>query len=407
MNLILHNAAIFDGQTTELRRGCDVRIADGLIVEIADRPIRGANVREIELNDRTLMPGLIDAHYHAYAFSLNPMIIDQASPALRALWARRNLEESLQRGFTTVRDAAGGDLSLAIATEMGLIDGPRFYFSGLAIGQTGGHGDLRAPEHNPMCPCAYCGALSTVADGADEIRRAAREQLRRGATQIKLFVSGGALSPSDPYWMNQLTDEEIRVAVEEAATRRTYVMAHALTAEAATRGVRNGVRSVEHAIMMTKEAATEIKHHGAYVVPTLSITDAARAEGKALGLSDVMVGKLKELDGHQLASIELLREQGVPLGFGTDLLGPLMVRQCGEFQLRRQAQSALEVLRSATVINAEILNMAGKLGVICHGAHADLLVVDGDPLVDIGILERPEKMLMVIRGGKIYRNLIS
>jgi imidazolonepropionase-like amidohydrolase len=407
MNLILRNGTVFDGLSPEMRDGQDVRIEDGKIVELSDRELKSQCAQVLNLGGKTIMPGLIDAHYHAYGCSLNVAVIDRTAPALRALWARKNLEASLQRGFTTVRDAAGGDLSLALGIEHGLIIGPRFFFSGLAISQTGGHGDLRAPDHEAMCPCLYRGALSVVADGADAVRRAVREQLRRGVTQIKICASGGALSPSDPLWMNQLTDDEIRVAVEEARTRKTYVMAHAHTPEAAIRCVRNGVRSVEHATITTAESAAEIKRNEAYVVPTLSITNAAQLEGKGLGLTSTMLGKLKELDSYQLASIERLQEHKVDLGFGTDLLGFLMDSQSGEFALRQQVQSAYDVLRSATAVNASILDMEGQLGVVAIGACADLLVLDGNPLRDITVLTKPEKILMVIRSGSIVRNLLK
>ena len=178
--LILEDCLLFDGIAAEAAEHRHLLIEEGRITEVSDRPLHSAVARTIPLGGRFVMPGLIDAHFHAYGTSMNIANIDRTLPSLRALQAREMLEETLQRGFTTVRDAAGGDLGLAIATETGLIRGPRIFPAGLALSQTGGHGDGRAPEHY-TCGCAYCGSLSLVADGPDEVRKAVREQLRQGA----------------------------------------------------------------------------------------------------------------------------------------------------------------------------------------------------------------------------------
>jgi imidazolonepropionase-like amidohydrolase len=323
---------------------------------------------------------------------------------LRALHARKIMEAALLRGFTTVRDAAGGDHALATGVEAGLIAGPRLFYPGLAVSQTGGHGDLRSPGAHAICSCAYCGALSVVADGPEEVRKIVREQLRQGAHQIKLFVSGGVLSPADPLWMNQFCDEEIRVAVAEAATRRTYVMAHAHTNEAAIRCVANGVRSIEHATMMAADGVKAIVDHDAFAVPTLAIIDAIQALGPRLGLAPDMIAKLDEVAGHAYASLDMLYQAGAKIGFGTDLLGGTMPRQSREFRLRREVCGALDILRSATSVNADLVQMTGKLGTIAPGAFADLLVLEHNPLDDITVLERHETIRLIMKGGHAYKN---
>lgn len=401
--LILEDCLLFDGIAVEAAEHRHLLIEAGRIVEVSDRPLRSAEARTIRLGGRFVMPGLIDAHFHAYGTSMNIANIDRTLPSLRALQAREMLEATLQRGFTTVRDAAGGDLGLAIATETGLIRGPRIFPAGLALSQTGGHGDGRAPDHY-SCGCAYCGSLSLVADGPDEVRKAVREQLRQGATQIKLFVSGGVLSPSDPIWMNQFTDEEIRIAVYEAQTRRTYVMAHAHTAEAVKRSVRNGVRSIEHATVLDAEGARVIAEHQAFAVPTLAIIDAVRDLGPSLGLTSGMIDKAREVSDHALHSIELLRAAGANIGFGTDLLGITQPRQSSEFRLRREVLSAAEILRSATSVNAALLNRTGEIGAVVPGAFADLLVIDGNPLDDVTVLERHDRIQAVLKEGRFYKN---
>ncbi|MDA5192827.1 metal-dependent hydrolase family protein [Govanella unica] len=406
MTKILRNCLIFDGLSETLRDGHDILIEDGKIAAISERPIVSAVAHSHDMGGRFVMPGLIDAHFHAYGVALSVSAIDSMPTSLRALTARKILEDSLQRGFTTLRDAAGGDISLALGVERGLIKGPRFFFPGLAVSQTGGHGDMRAPDHEPMCGCAYCGALSIIADGADEMRKVVREQLRRGATHIKLFISGGVFSPSDPIWMNQFHESEIEAAVYEARSRRTYVMAHAHTAEAAIRCVRNGVRSIEHATIMTPESAAEIKAHDAYAVPTLAIMEGLKLHGPALGIPKNTMDKITEIETHALASIELLHKAGVKIGHGSDLLGKLMDRQSREFMLRREVLSPFEILKSATSINAELMMMAGKLGVVAEGAFADLIAIDGNPLDDLAILEQHDKIQLIMKGGEIFKDTI-
>jgi imidazolonepropionase-like amidohydrolase len=403
--LLLQNCTVFDGRSAELQEGRTLVIEDGTIREITSAafPI-ATETRYIDAGGRFVMPGLIDAHFHAYGLELNPALIDRVAPQLRALRAKKLLEEALQRGFTTVRDAAGGDLALATALHIGLIEGPRLFYPGLALSQTGGHGDLREPAHEDACACAYVGALSVVADGPTEVRKAVRDQLRTGAHQIKLFVSGGVLSPTDPIWMNQFSEEEIRAAVEEAETRRVYVMAHAHTNEAVLRCLRCGVRSIEHATLVESSGAQAIAEHGAFAVPTLAIIDAIRSEGASLGLPAAIKGKIAEIGDVANLSLERLRNANAMIGFGTDLLGHLMCRQSSEFHLRREVCTPIEILRSATSVNADLLQMAGKLGAISTGALADILVIEGNPLTDITVLERPDAIRVIIRDGRICRN---
>jgi len=406
MTLVLDDCTLFNGASEEVFEHHHLLIEGGRIKEVSDRPIGSPGANVIRLGGRFVMPGLIDAHFHAYGTSINIVEIDRTLPSLRTLYARRLLEETLQRGFTTVRDAAGADLGLVLATKRGLIRGPRIFHCGLALSQTGGHGDARPPDHHDICDCAYCGALTLVADGPQEVRKAVREQFRQGATQIKLFVSGGVLSPSDPIWMNQFTDEEIRAAVYEAGTRHSYVMAHAHMADAVKRCVANGVRSIEHATVLDEEAVTMIVEHGAFVVPTLAIIDAVRAMGPSLGLTSVMLDKAKDISNQAVTSLDMLRSAGANIGFGTDLLGITTPRQSSEFRLRREVQTPLEILRSATAVNAALLNMAGELGVVAPGAFADLIAISGNPLTDVTVLERHEHISLILKDGEIFKNTL-
>lgn len=403
--LSIENALIFDGTSAPLEER-SVIVEGERIVDLATTPPRNAE-RRIDCRGYFLLPGLIDAHFHANSPDFNIFETDHFPPSLMAMHARKILEGTLRRGFTTVRDAAGGDIGLARAIEQGLIAGPRFFFSGKALSQTGGHGDFRPGDRIDLCGCnSYSGHTSLVVDGVDEVRKAARDQLRRGATQIKLFVSGGALSPSDPMWMPQFSDAEIRAAVEEAATRRTYVMAHSHTDASSRRCAELGVRSIEHgSLISTDETARIVRNAGAYVVPTFSVVNVALKYADTLGLSAASVEKVREVAQQMMAAAEICKRNGVSLGFGTDLYDHRFhPEQNVEFTLRGEVNKPLEVLRSATSINAEIMNMTGQIGCIAPGAYADLLLIKGSPLEDLSLMANTQNYLFVMKGGSFVFN---
>lgn len=406
-SILLKNALLFDGTSPELREGMHVLIEGGRIREVTDEPLVANDARVIDLRGRFLMPGLIDAHFHAYGASLDVTQFDHMPMSLLAHHGAKLLEDALLRGFTTVRDAAGADYGLARAVELGLIKGPRVFFAGRSLSQTGGHGDLRSRDRADPCSCGYSGVLSVVVDGEDAVRKAAREELRRGATQLKIMVSGGVLSPTDPVWMPQFTDAEIRAAVEEAASRRTYVMAHAHTADAARRCVAAGVRSIEHASLIDESTAMLAAASQSYIVPTLVIVERALAMGKAAGLTADAAEKMADIQDRALRSFEYCVKAGVKIGFGTDLLGPLHAFQNREFVIRREISTAFDILHSATAVNAALMNQAGQLGVVAPGAHADLIVVDGNPLEDISLLERCDtSMPLIMKSAVIYKDTL-
>ena len=407
MTIVFEGCRVFDGVSAELRENATVVVEDGRIEEVADGAVRApSDAERVTCGGRTLMPGLIDAHFHALLVDLNIQSIDDIPASLLYQHARHNLEGALRRGFTTVRDAGGADLGLAQAVERGLIAGPRILFSGRGLSQTGGHGDMRNQTRFEPCACAgYHGPITQVADGVDAVRQVVREELRKGAHQIKMMVSGGVLSPTDPIWMDQYSDEEIRVGVEEAATRRTYVMAHAHTASAVRRCAALGVRSIEHGTLMDTEAAEAAAAAGAFVVPTLVTIFAMIEAGNQFGLPKIFAEKLQGLGEDGLRSLDICRTAGVPMGFGTDLVGPLQDRQSQEFLIRSQVLAPVDVLRSATSINAALVQRSGELGTIAPGAVADILVVDGDPAGDLGLLQEQGRHIPVImKDGRFHKN---
>ena len=407
---LFRGGRLFDGTSAETRDGLEVLVEGARIKEVSDRPVQASDARVVELGGRCLMPGLIDAHFHALAADPNLAGVDAMPKSLLYQHARGLLEAALLRGFTTVRDAGGADYGLAMAVESGLIAGPRVFYSGKALSQTGGHGDFRPLEGAGLSGCLCCqGSLSMtrVADGVAAVREAARDELRRGATQIKIMASGGVASPSDPIWNLQYSEEEMRAIVWEARSWRTYVMAHAYTAEAIQRCVEYGVRSIEHGNLIDAPTARACAENGVYVVPTLTTYDALHRVGRDLGFPGVSLEKLDSVRGAGLEALEILRDAGVKMGFGTDLLGEMHRFELDEFRIRAQVLPAHEILQSATSINAELLNREGELGVVAAGALADLIVVDGDPVADLSVLSgEGETVRLVMKGGAVFKDTL-
>ncbi len=404
---VFKNCNIFDGKTPELLGGMDVVVENNRIREVTNTSVAFDNAQAIDLKGKTLMPGLIDAHVHVYAHEANLSHNDDTALEHRVLYARAFMESALARGFTTLRDAGGASYHLARAIDKGLVQGPRLFYSGLALSQTGGHGDFRLLDRFETCACAYSGAISTIADGVDGVRKAAREQLHQGAHQIKIMASGGTASPADPIWMLQYSAEEISVAVEEAARKRTYVMAHAYTAEAIYRCLELGVRSIEHGNLIDRKTAEYAAEKNAFIVPTLSTYDAISQHGQQAGWPKVGLEKVAEVRRRGLEALEVCQSAGAKMGFGTDLLGSMHVYQCDEFTLRREVLSPYEILHSATAVNAELINQVGQLGVVAPGALADLIVVEGDPLEDLSLFDGDgHSVPIVMKDGVLCKNVL-
>jgi len=407
--VLFTNARIFDGVNAECAEGMSVLVADGRIQEVSARPIPAAGARVIDVAGRTLMPGMIDAHVHAYASDVSVQRIEAHGAAYRAAHGVRMLVHALDCGFTTVRDVGGGDHSLSRAIADGLVRAPRYFYAGKILSMTGGHGDMRLLEQRPHddggCACGEVNSFARMADGVDACIRGAREELRQGAHCIKIMGSGGVASPTDPIWMNQYREDEIRAIVGEAAERRSYVTAHCHPASAVRRCVEYGVRSIEHGTLIDDETARFVAAKGAYIVPTMATIFALIELGKTLGFPAESQEKMKVAHEGALAGMERMRQAKVKVGFGTDLLGVTYVRECTEFTLRRDVFSPLEILRQCTSVNAEMMQMAGQVGCVAPGAHADLLVVDGDPLADIGVMAADGRNVRVIvRAGELVKN---
>ena len=410
--ILFRNARLFDGESERLRERAEVLVRGETVEDISDSSIAADDCEVIDCAGRVLMPGLIDAHVHVYAHSLNIARAVQMPVSYLAHFAAVFLRSSLDRGFTTLRDVGGGDVGLATAIKDGLLGTvPRLFYGGRVISQTGGHGDFRAGDHGlhdghySECAC-HVDALAVIADGADAVRRAVREELRRGASHVKIMASGGVASPTDPLERCQYSEEEILAAVEEAERAGSYVAAHCHPAEAVRRSAALGVRSIEHGTLIDRKTADFVAERGAFVVPTLATLAALQEDGEKLGLPRASVEKLHRLGDRALSGLEIMKAAGVKMGLGTDLLGPHHVRQSSEFALRGKVLPAIDILRSACTVNAELMGQSGRLGCICKGAAADLLLVDGNPLEDITILAAGgERLAAIVRDGRFHKRL--
>lgn len=409
--LIVEDANLLDLGSGEFRPATSVRAENDRIVEVSET---GASldapddVVRVDAGGRTLLPGLIDAHVHAAITTMDLAAMGRRSQTRIGIEAKAILERMLRRGFSTVRDAGGLDAGLKEATEIGLISGPRIFRSGRVMSQTGGHGDTSPPKVGDfhLCACSiHTTGFAHIADGPDAVRRAVREELKGGADQIKVMAGGGVATPSDPIDMVQYTEPEIRAAVEEAASRRTYAFAHAYVPDAIIQAVNAGVRSIEHGNLLDAEAARVMADHDCFLVPTLVVYDQIAEFGRQLNFPAASMAKLDSVLTAGISAIETALAAGVKVGLGTDLLGETHDAESKELQLRAQVQSPLDVLRSATLVNAELLGKTGELGVVAPGAFADLLLVDGDPLADITLTGgQGDHLDLIVRGGEIITN---
>ena len=404
--ILLKNACILDTDKGELIPDRHVLIEDKVIRDISGSGPAGGADATIDLHGATLMPGLIDAHVHVTAYSRTFPELSASSPFYVAAQAANLLRKMLMRGFTTVRDVGGADFGLARAVEEGLYDGPRLLFCGKALSQSGGHGDMRGPGAQAYDDAYTQPGLGVIVDGVPAIRKAARGEIRRGAHHIKIMGGGGAASPTDRLDSDQFSEEEIAAVVEEAAMANLYVVVHAYSARTIERAARLGVRSIEHGNYLDEPTAKLLKQRGAFLVPTMVTYRMGVKHGTALGKLPSTVAKLKKLLDVGLSSIEIARRAGIPMAYGTDLVGaPFQEFQLNEFSIRREVVPAAELLRSATTVAAELVRMEDRIGRVEVGYLADLIAVKGNPLDDITILERPDECLrLVMKEGAIFKD---
>ncbi len=401
------NFEMLDPDAGELRGGRELVVEGDSLREVSDKPIRLAKADVIDCGGRTLMPGLIDSHVHVVLSEVMIRNLESVPLTLMTARAADLMRRMLDRGFTSVRDTGGADWGLKEATEKWLLPGPRLFIAGRAIGPTGGHSDSRRrTDFGVRCQC--CNALTFamgIADGASGVRRAVREEMRQGCDQVKIMMSGGVASPYDPLDSLQFSVAEVEAAVEEAHAFGRYVCAHAYTPEAITRAANAGVRTIEHGNLIDEPSARLMAEKGMFLVANLVTYFEMKKRAAEYGMSSDMLAKNDLVIEGALKSLEICKRHGIPVAYGTDLLGQLQEAQSEEFLLRARVLSPAEVIRSATTIGAQIVRMEDKLGCLKPGALADLLVVDGNPLLDLKLLgEQGRHLSAIMKGGRFHKN---
>ena len=403
------NFTLLEPEFGELRPGYELLVADDTIRELSDKPLKSAKADVVDCGGRTLMPGLIDSHVHVFLSEVYIRSLESMPLTLMTARAVRLMTGMLDRGFTTVRDTGGADWGIKEAVEKGDVAGPRLFIAGAAIGPTGGHSDpRRRTDFGARCHC--CNAMAytmNISDGISSVRRSAREQMRLGADHIKIMMSGGVASPYDPLDSMQFSVEEVKAAVEEAKAFGRYVCAHAYTPEAITRAAQCGVRAIEHGNLIDEASARLMAENGMFLTANLIAYYAMKERAAEFGMTSDMLAKNDLVIDGGLRSLEICKRAGVPVAFGSDLLGQLQSEQSREFLLRREVLSPIEIIRSATTVGAQILRMEGKLGTLQAGAFADLILVDGDPLKDLGLFqEQGRHLAAIMKGGTFHKNTL-
>jgi imidazolonepropionase-like amidohydrolase len=416
---LFQNVRIFDGKSATLSAPSNVLVKDNIIARISVGPITieaNANARVISADGRVLMPGLIDAHWHGFMAATPQMLLMTGDSSYLHLLAARQAEATLMRGFTTIRDLGGSVFGLKRAIDEGVAIGPRIYPSGAFISQTSGHGDFRFLFEVPRTlggPLSHSEleGVAAIADSPDEVRLRAREQLRNGASQIKLMAGGGVASPNNPIESTQYTEAEIRAAVEAADNWGTYVTVHAYTPRAIRQAIAAGVKCIEHGQLIDEPTAKLLADKGIWwsLQPLLDDEDVPP-------LSPESRKKALEVFAGTDNAYRLARKYKVKTAFGSDILFDARIagRQGAILAKLVRWYTPAETLEMATADNGELMALSGfinpypgKLGVVEEGALADLLLVDGNPLESIKLLEEPDKNLLVImKDGKIYKDVL-
>jgi imidazolonepropionase-like amidohydrolase len=402
---ILQNAAVLDPERAELAEGQSVVVEGRRVADVGPGLTGPDEAVVVDVGGRTVMPGLIDAHTHPAVVDADLFAMAEWPPSYVAARAGRALEGMLARGFTTIRDVGGGDFGLAKAVEDGYFTGPRIRFGGKQLSQTGGAGDWRAPSRRVYDDNYYSPAIGVICDGVPEVRRAVREEVRRGAHHIKVYLSGAVDSPSDRVDSTQFSLEELRAIVEEATAANIYVAGHAYTSRAINRGLECGVRSIEHGNLMDSSSIPLFKEYGAFYVPTIVTYQTLAAKSRDGQLPADIAAKLEEVIDGAIGALEMAHAAGLPIVYGTDLFADMHDQQLREFIIRAEVQPPADLIRSATTTAAQLLRLVGEVGVVAPGALADLLVVDGNPLEDIRVLTTPHRSLkLIMKDGQVYKN---
>jgi imidazolonepropionase-like amidohydrolase len=417
--VLISNADLFDSVSGKLVEDVFIRIEGNRIAEVSDSRPGGDFDREIDAGGNVLLPGFIDTHVHMSIIGGTDDLGGLPWDYLPHKMAKRS-SDMLLRGFTTVRDLGGPVFGLRRAIEEGLVDGPRIFPSGAFVSQTSGHGDFRSlTDANPQLGGAPSHAQKLgyyqLADGVPAVLTAVRENLKNGATQIKVMGSGGVASAYDPGDSIQYTPDELRAAVQAASDWGTYVASHLHNAPSIIRALEAGVMSVEHGFMMDEQGAKLMVKKGAFLSTQFAILDITLDMDF---LTEAQLDKARIVIDAAQGMVDLVKKHGVKITFSSDSFGPDALAaslQTREFEARARQFSNVEVLQHATINSAELVELSGnrnpypgRLGVIEKGAMADILIVNGNPLEDISLLGDPDaNLLLIMKDGKIYKNTLA
>lgn len=402
------NASVLDPEEGVLLPDRTMVVEGDRIREVSEGPARQSDGEILDLRGKVLMPGLIDCHVHVTAVSSDVWGMSEWSPAYVAARASKVIAGMLLRGFTTVRDVGGCDRGLARAVEEGYLEGPRILYCGKMLSQTGGAGEWRSPDRIAYDAHPYTSASAVICDGVPEVRKAAREEVRRGASHLKLYLSGAVDGPSDRVDSAQFALEEIRAAVEEADAAGIYVAGHAYTSRAINRGLDCGVRTIEHGNLMDESSLPLFAERHAFYVPTLVLYHALQETGRDLGVPDVVLRKLPEVLSGGLRALEMCHRAGIPIAYGSDLLAEMHELQSHEFTIRSEVQGAPDIIRSATTTGAQLLGLEREIGTVSEGARADLLVVRQNPLEDACVLSDPgHNLALIMKCGRTVMSALT
>jgi len=382
------------------------RIKEVFLEKLSNYEYKGA---VIDCKGQTLLPGLIDAHIHVGSVDENLSEQQRRNyPSILVIKGVNVLENTLEQGFTTARDAGGADPGFREAIKQGLIKGPRLFVAGACLSQTGGHGDMRLATEIINHPKYCTGLVTRICDGIDAVRHETREQIRQGVDQIKIMASGGASTPTDELESSQYSLEEIKTIVFEAESSGKYVMAHCYSNRGARLCAQAGVRSIEHGNLLNRESAKILRDTNVYLVPTIVAYEMLYQKGEKLGLPDYFQRKINYLKERSLEALDIANQEGVKIASGSDLVGSLQGYKGMELELKSRVIGPMGAIVATTKTNAELLRQEKDLGTIEKGKYADMILVNGDPLKDISLIQNyKEKITLIMKGGVIYKNIID
>ena len=404
--LIFKNAFMIDCTGNEPRESAWLVVQDGLIKETGTGKMPSLNKGTVvDCKGYTLMPGLIDAHIHVSLFDNDLGELGRRSyPTMHYVRALGVLKDTLDQGFTTVRDAGGADAGFRVAVESGLVPGPRITVCGQALTMTGGHADprlsteVREPFDAPF--------MGVVADGVAEVQRAAREQLRRGVNYLKVMAGGGCGSPADEPDTSQYSLEELKAIVGEADSAKKKVLAHCYSNSSMRLCADAGIYSLEHGNYLDEATAKYAKEKGCWLVPTLSTYFYMSEHGEELGIPEYFLRKMKMVREFALEAVHNAMKAGMDIGSGSDMVGAGQYHKNMELELKSRVMGPMGSILSATRENARLLQQEDRIGSLENGKYADIILIKGDPLKDMSIFQNRDNIKIILQRGNFYKNIM-